>query len=215
MRARPSRRDWLFAARSSTHADRGLVGRAGAQNKSAEGREGDRIVLVPRAAAPSLPAAPDRELEIRHPRLRRLYAYWLDKCGDRSMPARRDLDPLDFPYVIGDVSLLDVLRGPLRFRFRLHGTNLALRIQRDMTGMMVEDVANPEYRAYVIARCHGLVESRQPLAVLYDRILGGRRAHYEALWLPLSSGGVEVDMLLLALIYEDERRRGARRDISS
>jgi len=37
--------------------------------------------------------------------------------GERRFPARADIDPLDFGYVLGHVMLLDVLRDPLRFRY--------------------------------------------------------------------------------------------------
>jgi hypothetical protein len=61
------------------------------------------------------PAAAD----ICDPRLRRLYEYWLAKKGQRRFPSRRDIDPVDFPYVLGHVILFDVMRGPLCFRVRV------------------------------------------------------------------------------------------------
>ena len=101
--------------------------------------------------------------------------------------------------------LLDVLREPLRFFVRLHGSNMATRAGYDLTGKLLDDLPVPEYRAYVIARCKGLVNTGAPLAVRHDRLLGGHLQRYEALWLPFSSNGADVTMLLCALIYNDAR----------
>ena len=46
--------------------------------------------------------------------LRRLYLYLDEKRGARAFPARRDIDPLDFPYLLGWILLLDVSHAPLR-----------------------------------------------------------------------------------------------------
>jgi hypothetical protein len=47
--------------------------------------------------------------EARDPRLRRLYAYWQEKCGDRLFPDRADIDPVDFPYILGLVTIVDIV----------------------------------------------------------------------------------------------------------
>src|SRR5215471_13459596 len=88
--------------------------------------------------------------QIREPRLKRLFAYWCAAKRGRRMPARRDLDPLDFPYALGYVMLVDVLREPLRFRVRLHGTEITRRVFYDLTGKLLDDIPDPEYRHYAV-----------------------------------------------------------------
>ena len=61
---------------------------------------------------------------IRDLRLGRVYRYWLSLKGDRSLPRRAELDPIDFAYALDNIMLIDVLRDPLRFRVRLHGREL-------------------------------------------------------------------------------------------
>src|SRR4051794_34289618 len=77
------------------------------------------------AASPAAPAPPpdgfaaiarDVADGIRAARLQRLHPYWTERKGDRRMPARRDIDPLDFPYLLGNIMLLDVVGEPPRFR---------------------------------------------------------------------------------------------------
>jgi hypothetical protein len=152
------------------------------------------------------PALPDLAHQIGEPRLARLYAYWLSRKGARRFPARRDLDPVDLRYVLGHLLLIDVLRDPLRFRFRLHGSQIVSRVQYDMTGKFVEDMPDPDYRDYVIRRCTGLIVSAEPLSLRRDRTLDGKPYSYEALWLPFSEDGNEITMLLCGMIYKDFHR---------
>ena len=149
-------------------------------------------------------AAPDLADEIAEPRLQKLYAYWAKARGARPLPARRDIDPLDFAYMLGHVMLIDVLRDPLRFRVRLHGSEMAMRADQDLTGKLRDAMPAGDFRDYVIARCRGLVERAQPLRVQQDRALDGRLHSYEALWLPLSDDGSTVSMLMLGLIYHPD-----------
>jgi len=144
---------------------------------------------------------PDIAADIGDPKLRRFYDYWIGRCGDRRFPARRDIDPLEFPYVLGNIMLVDVLRDPQRFRVRLHGTNMVTRMHYDMTGRMVDELPRPEYRAYVLDRCRGLVASGEPLLLRNNLTLDGWTSRYEALWLPLSDDGINVDLLVCTMIY--------------
>src|SRR4051812_37301044 len=138
-----------------------------------------------------------RELpsQIEDRRLARLYDYWLSCKGSRRFPSRSDIDPVDFRYVLGHVMLVDVLRDPLRFRVRLHGSDMARWANYDLTGKFLDDLPVADYR-------EGLVAGGEPLLVRHNRILDGKLQQYEALWLPLSESGVEVSMLLCALIYD-------------
>ena len=161
---------------------------------------------MPDLAAPvevRLPAATD----IRDARLRRLYEYWLEKKGQRRFPSRRDIDPVDFFYVLGHVILVDVLRDPLRFRVRVHGTEMVAKAGYDLTGKFLDDHPIAEDRRYVMERCEGLVRDCEPLLVWRDRKLNGKARRYEALWLPLSDDGQHVTMLLAAMIYDAQREQ--------
>jgi hypothetical protein len=147
----------------------------------------------------------DLSAQIRDSRLARLYAYWLERRGARRFPGRRDIDPLDFAYVLGHIMMLEVLREPLRFRVRLHGTEMATRAQYDLTGKLLDELPINEYRAYVIERCRSLVATGEPQLVRHDRVLDARTRRYEALWLPLSDDDANVTMLICALIYDWQR----------
>jgi hypothetical protein len=144
--------------------------------------------------------------QITEARLRQLYAYWMERKGDRRFPSTRDVDPLDLSYVVGSIMLVDVLREPLKFCLRLHGTEMVSRAAYDLTGKLLDDLPATDFRAYVIERCKSVVETGDPVLVHRYRILGGRHRHYEALWLPFSEDGATVTMLLCGLIYQDRKR---------
>ena len=145
----------------------------------------------------------ERLTEIKEARLRRLYSYWLDRKGSRHFPARRDIDPVDFPYILPHLMLIDVLRSPVRFRVRVHGTERVQRAGYDLTGKLIDEIPTPEYRKYAIERCMEVVETAEAVLVHYARELDGRMYRYEALWLPLSENGKDVTQLLCALVYDE------------
>jgi hypothetical protein len=147
-------------------------------------------------------------LLIETPCLRQLYGYWATRRGSNEFPARRDIDPLDFPQALGHVVLLDVLYGPLRFRFRLHGTELVRHAGYDMTGKMVDDLPNHANRTTLLARCRSLIETRAPVAVVRERILGQRVFGYEAVWLPLADDGRTISILMGGVVYRHSRSAG-------
>jgi len=145
----------------------------------------------------------DVRSQIQSPELRRLYDYWDAQKAGRDYPTRADLDPRELRYVLGDMLLLDVLRDPLRFRFRLHGTNLVTRAGYDMTGRLVDDMPGESNRSLLLERCRTIVETGQPIRDRHYRVLQGLRYHYEVLWLPLAGEDGQINMLLGALRYDE------------
>ena len=86
-------------------------------------------------------------LPIKHPKLQQLYDYWSAKRGKRTMPSRADIDPLEMTFIIGNLILVDVIPGtPLGFRIRLHGTNLVERAHYELTGKMLDDLPQVQFR---------------------------------------------------------------------
>jgi hypothetical protein len=86
-------------------------------------------------------------MEPNHPKLQQLYDYWAAQCGGRPMPAPGDLDPVDMRFAMGNIILVDVIAGtPLRFRIRLHGTNLSQRVHFDLTDKMLDEMPQADFR---------------------------------------------------------------------
>ncbi|HYU14034.1 MAG TPA: PAS domain-containing protein [Stellaceae bacterium] len=146
-------------------------------------------------------------MTIKHPRLQQLYDYWSAKRGARQMPSRADIDPLDMTFIIGNVILVDVIAGtPLGFRIRLHGTNLVERVHYELTGKMLDDLPQVQFRNLTRKSFTKVAKTAEPLRALNDRVLDDQPRRYETLILPLSGDDTRVDMLLCGMIYDDERR---------
>lgn len=144
---------------------------------------------------------------IRHPKLRQLYEYWDGRRGERAMPSRADIDPVDMRFAIGDVILAEVVdETPPRFRIRLHGSNLSERTNFDLTGKMLDEMPVPEFRELSTRSFRKVVRTKEPLHVIAERPLDGRIQRYEAILLPLSADGTRVDRLMVGMIYEPLRR---------
>jgi len=146
-------------------------------------------------------------LTIKHPRLQQLYDYWSTKRGARKMPSRADIDPLDMTFIMGNVILVDVIAGtPLGFRIRLHGTNLVERVHYELTGKMLDDLPQVQFRNLTRKSFAKVAKTAEPLRALNDRVLDDQLRRYETVILPLSGDGARVDMLLCGMIYDGERR---------
>jgi hypothetical protein len=60
--------------------------------------------------------------------------------GAKRYASRDEIDPLDFGCAVGRVSLVDVLEGPRRFRYRLVSTSLTARLGYEMTGKFLDEI---------------------------------------------------------------------------
>lgn len=143
------------------------------------------------------------------PPIRRIWEYWNSCRGDRPMPSRRDLDPLDIPAdLLPGILLTEVLRAPPWLRYRLVGTaQVALR-GRDPTG---QPVAGNYMGAHLGVKAdetmlnYRIVIEKQVPVYTYNPVIGMApdgtslrpsplRAN-SSLLMPLSSDGISVDMV--------------------
>jgi hypothetical protein len=144
--------------------------------------------------------------EITSPRLKRLMREWESWRGNREFPSRADFTPFDLKYIIGNISLLDVTHDPLQFRFRIHGTNLALRVNREMTHKSIDDMPGMGRAARIRQQLTEVVERRSPVAYPCDTPVPvfPMPRDVEALVLPLSDDGTTINMLISAVVWDSE-----------
>ena len=140
--------------------------------------------------------------------LKRVYAYWLERRGAKRYPSRSDIDPVDFGFALGQVSLIDVLDAPRRFRYRLVATTLTDRLGYEMTGKFLDQIPESETRAYTEALYTKAVSLQAPLYERDEIVLNGRMWKYEALVLPLSADDRTINMLMIYRSTDRPRRTG-------
>jgi hypothetical protein len=144
-------------------------------------------------------------LGVTDARLKHLLADWDLRRGGREFPARADFTPHDLRYLIGNLSLLDVHHDPLRFRYRLHASNLANRIGIELTGKWVDDIPNPIHANAAAAHFTEVIKRRTPIVYRrkHEFVTDGLPHDCEILALPLARDGRTIDMLISAFVWDE------------
>ena len=148
----------------------------------------------------SLPA--DCVDDLHDARLQRLYDYWRGRCAGTAMPARTVVDPLDFRYILGYVTLVEVELAPRRYRFRLDGSILAMLSGMDYTGKYLDELGMPDYIDFVAASYDRVVDNLRPYAYRKQGAFEKKTFNEETLILPLGREPT-VEHLMVAVIPGD------------
>jgi hypothetical protein len=139
-----------------------------------------------------------------HPDIRAMVAYWRSKCGDRRMPRRTDIEPIDIKAFLPRITLVDVVPDDRRFVYRLVGTEEVASRGQDPTGRSVAEAyfaATPEESLayYEFVAGHG-----EPYCFRDAyRAPDGALEKQDVIFLPLSEDGISVSMILV--FYYDHK----------
>jgi len=136
--------------------------------------------------------------KLRAPALRELADYWLDRRGDQAMPRRAGIDPVDLKSHLPRLILADAWPAPLRFHFRVVGSELEHQLGRRYTGTTIDASAGAFFTPYRV--CAEQVRPTREY-VRYDFDDGGPIGEFERLLLPLSEDGRTVTMVFGEVIY--------------
>jgi hypothetical protein len=134
-----------------------------------------------------------------HPTTVALYEYWLEKCGDRPMPMRSDIDPTSMPrHALPGISIVDVVQDDRRYVYRLVGTGDVEVRGNDPTGRSVLEGFFAPTAEDALACYDRVVSTRAPLLDSTPFVApGGRYVTEETLFLPLSEDGENVNKILV------------------
>jgi len=140
--------------------------------------------------------------DIRSPIVRQGLDYWNTVRGARLMPARTDLDPVDMIPLLPHVILLDVLRDPLEFRYRLIGTITEEHMSEPYTGRRLSEIAHQRAPSRIWSCCERVATERQPIRGDIPYV-GPHRDFItiEDIMMPLSADGESVDAIFIVVEY--------------
>jgi|SRR4051794_11536253 hypothetical protein len=130
--------------------------------------------------------------------------YWESKLNGRRMPARRDFEPVfEIPHLLPWVILVDVLREPLDFRYRVIGTGIAVRAHRDHTGCRFSELSRIGPGSVVWEDRLAVVETRAPkmttpVYIGRDKLVRS----VSGIHLPVSDDGETVNMIFTFVSYQ-------------
>lgn len=136
-----------------------------------------------------------------HPKVKALVDYWLSIHPESGLPGRQHFDPRDIPSLLSNVWLIDVVRSPLRFRFRLFGTRIVDYAGEDNTGKWVDEKW-PDFDAEVFET---VIETKQPSWSRGPSGFRPEKDYYELerVRLPLARDGEAVDMIVALTVFFD------------
>jgi hypothetical protein len=137
------------------------------------------------------------------PRLREAYLYWDAKRRDRLMPTRSDIDPVEIPRLLPYVILIEVVREPLDFRYRLIGTQARDIMRQDFTGKCFSEIRGKGKESALWYGCEAVVRSKAPISEKTPYV-GPERflRNCENVLLPLSNDRVNVTMIFKVISFE-------------
>ncbi len=133
---------------------------------------------------------------------RRLLDYWLERRAGRLLPAYTDIDPVDIPWALSRVYIVQALADG-DFVYRLAGEEIAQRYGRCLKGARIEDLfVGPAARA-IRERWRQVVDGPAAYFSASEHptkgdVLVGRR-----LILPLSADGRTADHLIGLVDFEN------------
>lgn len=136
---------------------------------------------------------------LEQPVLRQLHTYWETKRAGRAYPGREDIDPMDLRFILGSLILLDVEPEPLRFRYRLFGSDIARQQGFDMTGKYLEQHPWPELATLAKQTYLQVLASRMPSLIRRRGLIDDQYMDHVSLILPL--GHDQVEMLLAGVVF--------------
>jgi hypothetical protein len=150
--------------------------------------------------------APDGEglrPETWHPTIRALYDHWIAIHPAAGLPGRQHIDPTAISRLLAHLFMVDVSRDPLRFKYRLIGTEFVRLIGRDLTGLYLDEV-HPGFHGLILRQYAEAAELGRPAyrkgPIMYARS-DKRYLGMERLIVPLARNGVDVDMILGVVVY--------------
>jgi hypothetical protein len=139
--------------------------------------------------------------KIQSARLRRFYDYWRAKHREGALPGRADIDPVEFAWALGFVSLYDMLPDG-DVRVRVDASKAVEFFGQDLTGTLLSAHPDPAMSTMMVRTLAQIARTRMPIAIRRDFEMHNRDWRYEALIVPFAADGQTVDMLASVLSYE-------------
>lgn len=148
-----------------------------------------------------------------HPAVRQGYDYWLSIAPPGQLPGRQHIVPEDLAPLLPRILLIEVHRDPLRFRYRVIGTEVAWSRGRDPTGQWLDVLHGENFEAYS-ARYRYIADTGRATwrrgQSLWDR--EPKHLIVENCLMPLAKNGCIVDMIFgVSVVFDSAGKEMHRR----
>ncbi len=146
----------------------------------------------------------DPDLNFEHPLLKEAHALWQKLRGDRELPSRRDLDPVQIPpAMLPHMQLLDIEPGPpVRYRWRLIGTHITAALGRDSTGKYWDELYVDATLQSFATGAEWIQSNRKPIRCFGKSDFAQKHFQsFEAIEMPLSEDQQDIRTIWIVAIY--------------
>jgi hypothetical protein len=133
---------------------------------------------------------------MKHAVTRTLYDYWTRLRGERTAPARFEIEPGDIRHILGDTFILEAVdRGT--YTFRLAGTRLCSAYCRELKGRNMLDLWHGKDREAMASLMAAIVEDGAAAIIGLDATNErGQSMPVEIILLPLAHDGPQHTRIL-------------------
>ncbi len=129
-----------------------------------------------------------------------LHRYWDRKRAGHRMPPWHKFDAVEMAPWLGRLNVVDVENhdGADAFRYRIFGTEIAVILDRELTGRYVGD-GDAGAGALMLEGYREVVAGRAPTLRRQDPVEGTRMLRHVRLMLPISEDGRRVSKVLVGI----------------
>lgn len=153
---------------------------------------------------------------LRSDRSRAALRYWVGKSENGRVPDKSDMDPVEMVAFLPSIVLIDVVGDHQNYRFRLVGGGVRYHLNHDITGKLLTETKGLVIGRRLTCALTECTLMQMPTSTLAD--YQGPHADYrqiEALLLPLTSDGGQVDRVMAILQFFQEADADAGRHADS
>jgi hypothetical protein len=132
--------------------------------------------------------------------------YWRMLRGERTLPARTQLQPRDMRAILRNIVLLRVVDGGRDYEYRIVGDMFRWAYDLDFTGKCLSEVqaAAPEHGSRMRALYEHVRVAAKPVAIqgwVGREVANAKFVYYETVLLPLGDDGKTVDHILVTSFH--------------
>jgi hypothetical protein len=132
---------------------------------------------------------------IKDANVRQFLELWRKAHVDARPPGKSFLDPLRLRFLLGSLSLLEVRHDPLRFRYRLVGTDIVHRLGHELTGKWLDQHPDDALRPFLIKGATMVHHAAMPIYAHVKARTLGQDWLLEVVAVPLLGADGEVSFI--------------------
>lgn len=116
------------------------------------------------------------------------------------MPPYSAFDPIEFPWALGYLSIVSVLKDG-DYRYRIDGTHVVAYFGIEMGGKLLSDYPFPHRKQRIIESFAMVRKAKAPVKIVRNTFIEGKSLRMHLLLLPFSEDDNDVSEIMSCLAY--------------